>query len=311
MTTVGLCTQVPVPVGPYSGGNTARISLIHPDGTRTIVVDHLPSTHLAPPADANTIGVADLAFIGGELYALLAGGGCSHGNPDTPASVIKIDREHGTWTQVADLSAWVISHPAANTEPADFEPDETFYSMIALKHKLYAVGPNHGQVIEVSLDGTIRQVIDISASQGHIVPTAIIFRNGNFHVGNLGTFESAPGTSQILEISRNGKILNSTAGFTAIVGLSYYQNELYALQLTTPLSSLLTGDIAGMGKVVRLEHSGKVTDVVTGLTVPGAMTFGPDGALYISNFGTGFPAGSGQIVRVRPERFDRPETESE
>src|SRR4051812_44231532 len=68
--------------------------------------------------------------------------------------------------------------------------------------QLYAVGPNHGQVIEVSLDGTIHQVIDISASLGHIVPTAITFHDGKYHVGNLGTFESAAGTSQILDISR-------------------------------------------------------------------------------------------------------------
>jgi hypothetical protein len=275
------------------------------------VVDQLPSTHLAPPADANTIGIADLAFIDGELYALLAGGGCSHGNPDTPSSVINVDREHGTWTQVADLSAWVMTHPAAKIEPDDFEPDETFYSMIALKHKLYAVGPNHGQVIEINLDGTIRQVVDISASQGHIVPTAITFHNGTFQVGNLGTFESAAGTSQILDISRGGRTLNSTDGFTAIVGLSYHHNDLYALQLTTPLSSLLTGEVAGLGKVVRLKPSGSVEDVVTGLTLPGAMTFGPDGDLYISNFGTGFPEGSGQIVRVRPERLERPEREAE
>ena len=42
--TVGTCAQVPGPVGPYTGGSTARISMIAPDGTRSIVIDHLPST---------------------------------------------------------------------------------------------------------------------------------------------------------------------------------------------------------------------------------------------------------------------------
>ena len=28
------------------------------------------------------------------------------------------------------------------------------------------------------------------------------------------------------------------------------------------------------------------------------MTFGPDGALYVSNYGFGFPPGAGQIVKV-------------
>src|ERR1700733_15241476 len=36
--TVGLCDQVVPPIGPYTGGFTARISKIAPDGTRTTVV---------------------------------------------------------------------------------------------------------------------------------------------------------------------------------------------------------------------------------------------------------------------------------
>jgi hypothetical protein len=300
--TVGQCAQVPAPFGPYSGGDTARISVIHQDGTRTTVVDNLPSAHNPPPFDTGAEGVSDLAFIDGDLYALLGGGGCSHGNPDTPASVIKVDREHGTCTQVADLSEWVMTHPAAVTEPDDFEPDETFYSMIALNHKLYAVGPNHGQVIEINRGGSIRQIIDISASQGHIVPTAITYHDGKFYVGNLGRIESPAGSSVVLEISRGGKILNATPGFTAVVGLAFHHNDLYVLQLTSPLATIMTGDIAGNGKVVVLKPSGTIEDVVTGLTAPTAMTFGPDGALYISNFGTFFP-GNGQIVRVRPHVF--------
>ena len=39
----GLCDQVVPPVGPYTGGFTARISKISPDGTRTTVIDGLPS----------------------------------------------------------------------------------------------------------------------------------------------------------------------------------------------------------------------------------------------------------------------------
>jgi hypothetical protein len=86
--TVGTCTQVPSPVGPYHGGKTARISMIRPDGTRTTVVDHLPSSQVASP-DGSIMGVADVAFIGDQLCAVLAGGGCSHGNPDTPNAVIQ------------------------------------------------------------------------------------------------------------------------------------------------------------------------------------------------------------------------------
>jgi len=53
----------------------------------------------------------------------------------------------------------------------------------------------------------------------------------------------------------------------------------------------------GEGKVVRVNRAGKVEDVVTGLVVPTAMTFGPDKALYVSNYGAA-PAGAGQILRI-------------
>jgi hypothetical protein len=297
--TVGMCTQVPPPVGPYHGGDTARISMIRPDGTRTTVVDHLPST---VDALGDTIGVADIVFMDGELYALIAGGGCSHGNPDFPASVIKIDRKTGTPRLIADLSQFVMTHPSAVINPADFEPDETFYSMIAVHGKLYVVGPNHGQIIEVARDGNIRQVVDLSATQGHIVPTAIVFHDGILQVGNLNTFPIMPGSSKIFDISLGGEILDTIPGFTTVVGLAYRYDQfyrhssLYVLELSTAPGN----PTPGTGKVVRLRRSGSIQDAVTGLTLPTAMTFGPDGNLYISNFGAATTApGTGEIVQVR------------
>jgi hypothetical protein len=56
-----------------------------------------------------------------------------------------------------------------------------------------------------------------------------------------------------------------------------------------------------IGDVRQVEPSGKSKVIATGLALPTAMTLGPDGKLYISNFGFGFPAGAGQIVRVTPE----------
>ena len=41
--TIGTCQQVPAPVGPYTGGATARISKIGPGGTRSTVASGFPS----------------------------------------------------------------------------------------------------------------------------------------------------------------------------------------------------------------------------------------------------------------------------
>jgi sugar lactone lactonase YvrE len=50
--------------------------------------------------------------------------------------------------------------------------------------------------------------------------------------------------------------------------------------------------------VVRLNDQGQWETVATGLSFPTGMAFGPDGKLYVSNFGFGAPAGAGQIVRI-------------
>ena len=56
-----------------------------------------------------------------------------------------------------------------------------------------------------------------------------------------------------------------------------------------------------VGRVRRFEPSGASKVIADGLALPTAITLGPDGRLYVSNFGFGFPAGAGQIVRITPE----------
>ncbi len=299
------CTQVPAPVGPYTGGPNARISKISSDGTRSTVASGFPSTQ---DAMGDYIGVADVVFLNDTLYALLAGGGCSHGNPNSPSGIAKVNRATGQWNLIADIGAFLKTHPTRYESADDFEPDGTLYSVIAVNGTLYTVEPNHGEVLSVTPGGNIKQVIDISASEGHIVPTSIAALNGNFYVGNLNLFPIDPQWARILTISNGGyqdpfvpgfdtpgyHIVNSTAGFTTVVAVDFGPDGLlYALEL----SDAAGYPTPGMGKVVRVKRSGEIEDVVTGLVVPTGMTFGPDGALYVSNFGAA-PPGAGQILRI-------------
>jgi hypothetical protein len=299
------CTQVPAPVGPYTGGPNARISKISSDGTRTTVASGFPSTQ---DAMGDLIGVADVVFLDDVLYAVVGGGGCSHGNPNSPSGIAKVNTATGQWTLIADIGAFLKAHPTKYESADDFEPDGTLYSAIAEKGKLYTVEPNHGEVLSVTTGGDIRQLIDISASEGHIVPTSIAARYGSFYVGNLNLFPIDPQWARILTISRGGyedpvvpgfdvkgyHIVNSTAGFTTVVAVDFGPDGLiYALELSDQAGN----PALGAGKVVRVTSSGEIEDVVTGLSVPTGMTFGPDGALYVSNFGAA-PAGAGQILRI-------------
>src|SRR6201985_1747630 len=195
VSTVGSCAQVPPPIGSYLGGNTGRISKLDKSGNRTTVASGFPSS-LAAEGDLQ--GVADIAFLDGTLYAVTGGGGCSHGNASLPNIIARVDTKSGSWKVIANLSQFLQSHPAAYPDLGDFEPDGVFYSLIAYDNRLYTLEPNHGQLFSSSASGDLREDLDISLQQGHIVPTSVAVSNGKFYVGNLGLFPVTPDSSKVM-----------------------------------------------------------------------------------------------------------------
>jgi hypothetical protein len=84
-------------------------------------------------------------------------------------------------------------------------------------------------------------------------------------------------------------------GFTNIVATVFDQaGNLYVLENTTG-NPMPTPDT---GVVVKVSPNGDREILATGLSLPTAMTFGPDGALYVSNKGFGYPGGMGEVVRI-------------
>jgi sugar lactone lactonase YvrE len=243
-------------------------------------------------------GISDVEFADGTLYALNSAGGASHGNPDTPNSIVRVNAD-GTVTQVADLSAFLKAHPVAKPHPNDFEPDGTWYNMIRVGGELYAIEPNHGELDRVTMSGEVSRIADISASQDHIVPTCLAMGpDGSFYVGNLTVEPYTDGAAKILKIGMDGSVSDFQTGLTMVVGVAFdQQGRLYALESSTgnlPAPPFL---MPGSGKVVRVTSSGLET-VAEGLTFPTAMTFGPDGQLYVSNKGFGFKEGEGEILKL-------------
>src|ERR1700674_1944266 len=99
LSTVGSCPQAagpPAGPGPYTGGFTARISKVDAHGVVTTVADNLPSSQTSPAFGNLVSGVADLAFVNGKLYALIAGAGCSHGLQGTSNGVIRVNSDGST-----------------------------------------------------------------------------------------------------------------------------------------------------------------------------------------------------------------------
>jgi hypothetical protein len=85
-------------------------------------------------------------------------------------------------------------------------------------------------------------------------------------------------------------------GLTTVLGVAFDgRSRMYVLENTVTAGE----PAAGQGEILRFTGKTRET-LVTGLSLPTAMTFGPDGALYVSNVGFGPPPiGLGQILRIR------------
>jgi hypothetical protein len=294
-TTSTQCAQVVPPVGPYTGGFTSRISRLDMAGNRTTVAGGLPSSMTTAATGAFVSGVADVAFLNGSLYGIEAGAGCSHGLLGTVNSIFRVNAD-GSTTQVANLSAFLMANPVAHPDPGDFEPDGTWFSMDAVGGRFYAVEPNHAEIDVIERNGSISRLVDISATLGSITPTSLAF-NGQFYLGNLSLFDPTAPPAEVFKMDKDGTISVIKGGLTAVTGVAFHDGQVYALEAFTGFFAPAPFE-AGTGKVVRLTSQGQWEDVATGLTFPTSMTFGPDGKLYVSNFGFGAPAGAGQVVRI-------------
>ncbi|HYM83140.1 MAG TPA: ScyD/ScyE family protein, partial [Candidatus Dormibacteraeota bacterium] len=128
-------------------------------------------------------------------------------------------------------------------------------------------------------------------------PTTIANDGGVFYFGTLTPFPLIPGAAQVYRLNAGGHYTLFAGGLTAVVGVAFDSaGRLYALENTTCASPCFPTPFTGT--VVRLNRDGTFATIASGLMFPTAMTFGPDGNLYVSTFGFGGPPGAGTIVKV-------------
>ncbi|WP_162601182.1 ScyD/ScyE family protein [Occallatibacter savannae] len=287
--TVGLCDQDPN-FGPFLSGRTSRVTSFDLQRKRTVVVDNLPSS---VDIFGETFGAADVAFLGNTLYIVTNGSGCSQGVSYANNGILRRNGD-GSLTQINDLSVWTQNNPVANPPCCDFDLEGVWWTLNTRNGVFYTNNANTGDILQVAPDGTTTRVIDMSASEGHNVPTAVA-QNGNFYIANLGNFPIIPGSSSLYKLLPSGTLMKVFDGLTAVIGQVFLNGKLYALETSTAADFPLPGS----GKIVRVSDSGEITDVLTGLTFPTAITAGPDGALYVSEFGYGDDPTAGRILQVR------------
>jgi hypothetical protein len=274
-------------------------------GSVVKIVDACPvmvATGFPSATDPNlgwAFGVAGVAFLDGQLYALVDGGGASTQNADLPNGVYKVN-DDGSHTLVADISSWIHDNEVSDPhEP--LTPDGEPFAMIAGKDALWVTESNHEQLLKITPDGTITRVVDFSP-MGDIVPTALAMApDGGVYVGFLSPLPFTEGSATVMKVDADGQTTVVWKLLTTVTGVAVGPDgTLYASELTTGPDSGTNPPfvIPGTGKIVKQTGPSTSVDVATGLTAPTSLQFGSDGGLYVGGPAIGAYNGEGMIVRL-------------
>jgi hypothetical protein len=271
--------------GPHAG--VVRIE----DGCPVVIAGGLPAYRIVFGA---ITGVADVAYLNGELYALLSGGDTNRGG--TPNGLYRLDGVGGA-ELVADISAFIREHPVAE-KPRDFDTDGQPFAMLAIGDAFWVTEGNSNQVLRIGPDGTVARVADLS--QGHPIPTGIApAPDGGAYVAYFTSAPYAEGSAKVVRVAPDGAVTDVWTGLTLVTALAIGPDgTIFALEMATGHGEDPGVIAPGTGRVVRMTGPDTMEPVVTGLALPIAMDFGPDGALHIAGPTFGADEGQGTILRV-------------
>ncbi|MDP9363826.1 MAG: ScyD/ScyE family protein [Chloroflexota bacterium] len=233
-------------------------------------------------------GIADLALLDGELFALSAAIGAPNG-------LYRVDG--ASLALVADLGAWLERHPPRH-RPPDYTPAGILHAFTPIpgERAFWVLESNHGRLLRVPVDGEVAEVADLSA--GHPVPVGVAAAaEGGAYVAYFGIVPYTDGAARIVRVDPSGDVVDVWRGLTALADVAVDRDgRLYAVEMAT-------GNTAeaflrpGTGRLLRRDQNGRISVVADRLDRPVSLAFGPDDAAYVAAPAFGADDGGGQVVR--------------
>lgn len=255
-------------------GNTAKVSMVTPDGQVHTFLNDLPST--APAFEP--VGAQDVYFdIDGKLIVIISN---DAGSDSLCGRVLFVDTTGfipgGTpFNRNNIVSSFDMGaiFPGQNPFKVTVGPDNDLFIVDASANAIARWDRNTGALSSFTTFPPI--------GQSEAVPTGIVYTGSNFYVGTLTGLPVPNGAAKIYNVDLLGNKTIHQGGLTAIVdiAISPIDGALYAIQHAEFGPPWLNNK----GRLFRIQN-GVVDTLLSGMPRPSGMVFDSNGDLFISSF---------------------------
>ncbi len=306
----GAC--IPTPEGISCFGTSGAVTRLLA-GPQERVVDDLVSLGVEGSGNL-ALGPHDVAFDDeGNLKVIVGlGGDPAVRDPSGPlgdqginfAQLVGVAAD-GSWANEVDLGAY----EAANN-PDGGLPDTNPFGLLQVEDGFVVADAGANALLHIDGTGTITTLavfpdtmVEFPPGSGDMVPmqavptSVVVGSDGAYYVGQLTGFPFPVGGASVFRVpAEGGEPEVYATGFTNITDIAFdgYGN-LFVVEMFA--NSLLSNDPTGAVVQVMPDDSRKVL-ASEGLVNPSGIAVGPDGMLYVTNFGTA--ANEGQVIRLTP-----------
>ncbi len=297
-------------------GGSSSISMIA-DGAAVDVISGIPSflfsegeyigaQDVIVEDDGTVIGVVGLGM---DPAARTQAGEVANG-----LGTVIVGTGDGGWAEIVDVSAY----EAANN-PDGGVPDSNPFSAFSTGGGGVVSDSGANALLNVAEDNTITPLavfpdtmVDAPEFLGlppgtqipmQAVPTGtVVGPDGAYYVGQLTGFPFVQGAAKVWRVVPGEEPTVYAEGFTNVIDLAFdADGNLFVLEITAGglLNANPDDPSTFAGALYKVAPDGTVSEetaVSNHLVTPGGMAFGPDGTLYISNYG--LMPGMGEILSV-------------
>ena len=255
-------------------GNTAKVSMVTPNGQVYPFLTDLPST--APAFEP--VGAQDVYFdIDGKLLVIISN---DAGSDSLCGRVLFVDTTGfipgGTpFNRNNIVSSFDLGSifPGNNPFKVTVGPDNDLFIVDASANAIARWKRSNGSLSSFTTFPPI--------GQSEAVPTGIVYTGSNFYVGTLTGLPVPTGAAKIYNVDLSGNKTIHQGGLTAIVDLaiSPIDGALYAIQHAEFGPPWLNNK----GRLFRIQN-GVVDTLLSEMPRPSGLVFNSNGDLFISSF---------------------------